>query len=113
MGRLGEPGPLGVSIRLQMPRTGMILSLYAGMRPAVYALVEKMTLRAAMEPRGVETIQQPEASGSDETEVTGVVVCRLVPRSRARPRRCVTSLYGQMWAAVDEKAHFPPLTPVI
>jgi hypothetical protein len=53
----GEGLSAGVAIRLQVPRTGTILSVNWGVMPAVYALVTKTTFLALMEPRGVATVQ--------------------------------------------------------
>lgn len=44
-----------------VPRTGMIFDLKSGRIDAVYALVVAMTSGAVMEPRGVRTLQGPEA----------------------------------------------------
>lgn len=64
-----------------------------------------------MLPRDVVTIHDPGVVRLGEMDVAGVWVWRFSPALIQSVRRCMKSLYGQIWAAVKRKQPVQPFTP--
>ena len=82
----------GVTMREHIPLTGTILLQSCGRMPAVYPFVAKITFRACRVPREVVIVVKGppwSGEGGDETDLTGVWVCKFRPlamQSLSSPR---------------------------